>query len=1113
MIGSSLSSSTVSDSRSASRCSHGEAGEARLARDDLVPQPGEVGGQPDERDVALAVAQRAHLAAPVVAARLHADVREAGQEPRPRLGGQPARRPPPRTRPAAGPSARAAAVERRVERPRPPPRPPSAALRRPRSASRRGRRALNSSTPSSSSSLRSASRQRGLAQVQLRAPPATRSRARPRRARTAAVGSRPSVKPIPRSGSSCGAGAAPRGRCTPCAPSERSRLRRSATAPWPSSPACTATATTRRRSPRSSTPSTPARPSSTPPTPTPTAATRRSSAARSPAAATRSSSRPSGASCSRAAVPRSPPSAGDPRRRAAGTRPREPLEASLRRLGTDHVDLWYLHFPDPDVPVEETVGAMAELVGEGKARHLGLCNVSAEQVLAAHQVHPLAAVQSEYSLWTRDPERELLPVLAELGIGFVPWSPLGAGFFAGSVQDTDKDFRANHPRFNRENLAANTRPLRAAARDRGGAADHARPARPRVDPASARGHRPDPQHPHPVPPRREPARRRRVPLDPTSSPASTRSPRRRRRRAAQPAVGTNAASESAMKVGGGRRLRPRCGTPRRSRPAPGPGRRGGRRGRRSPAGRRRRGCGRGRGGRGRPSYIVGSGLPITIEALRPTAVSTAASTAPVPGHGPSGIGKTASRVAPIRSAPRRTAWVATLSSSKTKSSCPPTTTTSARVANCVPLTTRRPASATWSTSAWEPTTNAVPPPGALGQGELHGGADAEDLRQRRLEAEPPELADEPLRRVAHVVGEEQDRLSRPHASALTASTAPGSASSPTHRQPSRSSRMWSYGRTAAERGKAPHYPCPPCPDSSPPSSPAVSPSRSPPAATTEETRTPPRRSRTAEATTEAARRQRVPARGLRGRRGARAQGGRHARGAQGEAEQVQDLRRDGRHDVRRLPDHAGRQARPDHRRLVQVPRGREVLRRPQPSTGSSRDFVIQGGDPAGSGNGGPGYSVEEAPPSDLKYTPGIVAMAKTADEAAGHVRLAVLRRHRRGRRAAAARLRAARRGDGGHGGRGQDRRHPGRPELRHARRRAGDHQDPITGRREDRCGTPLRVPGARPCAPARPGSCRARPVPGSTRWHGTTIGTGLRAHAVPTARAAFGFPARAASSP
>ncbi|MDA0170790.1 aldo/keto reductase [Solirubrobacter taibaiensis] len=149
-------------------------------------------------------------------------------------------------------------------------------------------------------------------------------------------------------------------------------------------------------------------------------------------------------------------------------RARAALEASLRRLSTDHVDLWYLHFPDPGVPMEETVGAMAELVGEGKVRHLGLCNATAEQVLAAHQAHPLAAVQSEYSLWTRDPERELLPVLAELGIGFVPWSPLGAGFFAGSVQDTDKDFRANHPRFTRENLAANSdrfAPLRGIAEE------------------------------------------------------------------------------------------------------------------------------------------------------------------------------------------------------------------------------------------------------------------------------------------------------------------------------------------------------------------------------------------------------------------------------------------------------------------------------------------------------------------------------------------------------------------------------------------------------------------------------------------------------------------------
>jgi len=147
-------------------------------------------------------------------------------------------------------------------------------------------------------------------------------------------------------------------------------------------------------------------------------------------------------------------------------RARAALDASLQRLGVDAIDLWYLHFADPGVPIEETVGAMGELVEEGKVRHLGVCNVSAEQVLAAHQAHPLAAVQAEYSLWTRDPERELLPVTAELGIGFVPWSPLGAGFFAGPVKDTEHDFRANHPRFSRENLEANRdryAPLRGLA--------------------------------------------------------------------------------------------------------------------------------------------------------------------------------------------------------------------------------------------------------------------------------------------------------------------------------------------------------------------------------------------------------------------------------------------------------------------------------------------------------------------------------------------------------------------------------------------------------------------------------------------------------------------------
>ena len=153
-------------------------------------------------------------------------------------------------------------------------------------------------------------------------------------------------------------------------------------------------------------------------------------------------------------------------------RAREALEASLRRLSVDEIGLWYLHFPDPEVPVEESVGAMGELVADGKVRHLGVSNVTAEQVMAAHQAHPIAAVQAEYSLWTRGPEHELLPVLSELGIGFVAWSPLGAGFFAGPVDvgAAGEDFRTNHPRFRPQNLAANRdryAPLRELASELG----------------------------------------------------------------------------------------------------------------------------------------------------------------------------------------------------------------------------------------------------------------------------------------------------------------------------------------------------------------------------------------------------------------------------------------------------------------------------------------------------------------------------------------------------------------------------------------------------------------------------------------------------------------------
>src|ERR1700689_835995 len=138
---------------------------------------------------------------------------------------------------------------------------------------------------------------------------------------------------------------------------------------------------------------------------------------------------------------------------------RSSIEGSLTRLGTDHVDLYYQPRVDPDVPIEETVGAMAELVREGKIRHIGLSEAAPETIRRAHAVHPITAVQTEYSLWSRDVEAEILPTCRELGIGFVPYSPLGRGFLSGrfkSPEDLDaNDFRRNGPRFTGENLKAN----------------------------------------------------------------------------------------------------------------------------------------------------------------------------------------------------------------------------------------------------------------------------------------------------------------------------------------------------------------------------------------------------------------------------------------------------------------------------------------------------------------------------------------------------------------------------------------------------------------------------------------------------------------------------------
>lgn len=139
---------------------------------------------------------------------------------------------------------------------------------------------------------------------------------------------------------------------------------------------------------------------------------------------------------------------------------KQACDASLKRLGVDVIDLYYQHRVDPDTPIEETVGAMAELVKEGKVKYLGLSEAGADTIRRAHKVHPITALQSEYSLWTRDVEAEILPTLRELGIGFVPYSPLGRGFLTGAltkdVLNDGKDSRvARYPRFQGENLDKN----------------------------------------------------------------------------------------------------------------------------------------------------------------------------------------------------------------------------------------------------------------------------------------------------------------------------------------------------------------------------------------------------------------------------------------------------------------------------------------------------------------------------------------------------------------------------------------------------------------------------------------------------------------------------------
>src|SRR5829696_5053590 len=190
---------------------------------------------------------------------------------------------------------------------------------------------------------------------------------------------------------------------------------------------------------------------------------------------------------------------------------RTAVEGSLERLGTDRIDLYYQHRVDPNTPIEDTVGALAELIAEGKVRHIGLSEAGPATIRRAHAVHPIAALQTEYSLWTRDVEAELLPLLRELGIGFVPYSPLGHGFLTGKIHSTDQcaddDWRNNNPRFTGENLSAESANRRRGRGRRRRGGRHTGTDRARLAARTGRRHCPDPRHQAGLPRRGEHRRR------------------------------------------------------------------------------------------------------------------------------------------------------------------------------------------------------------------------------------------------------------------------------------------------------------------------------------------------------------------------------------------------------------------------------------------------------------------------------------------------------------------------------------------------------------------------------------------------------------------------------